>query len=342
MIFSVVYHENKERKEMKKRWLKIAMVIILAGCSSNTNTNESIALNNLAKQFEEDANTALYDLLLDTVEANEYQICSNIEKFGTYIYPTGNVNEIDITPRNWDDGTFTAYTWLEKSIAFEYYEEPDEEADSDTFYIFTDDGSNTKGYMIDGRKDDNDPNQISIYMSKNIFDDNDSEAITNREIMRDNAKKRVYVNVLNNILAYIYDGEPIDPEMKATIQKNEEDENIILLEPKDMNDFNQLYMQGNENGTPLDVDGSDGNLRIDSLMYDLYQIALVLDKNNCISQMIMYDRQTAKYQDQTSSSEGKTIITISKMNQDDIDMDMIRSIYTKVDNGEIPEMDFYS
>lgn len=324
---------------MKKRWLKIAMVIILAGCSSNTNTNESIALNNLAKQFEEDADTALYDLLLDTVEANEYQICSNIEHFGTYISPTGNVSDIDITPRNWDDGTFTAYTWLEESISFEYYEEPGEETDSDTFYIYTDDGSNTKGYTIEGRIDDNDPNQISIYMAKNSFDDNESEAITNRETMRDNAKKRVYFNVLNNILTYIYDGDPIDSEMNATVQKNEEGENTILLEPNDMDAFNQLYMQGNEYGTPLNVDGDS---RIDSLMYDLYQITLVLDKNNCISQVIMHDCQTAKYQDQTSSSEGKIIITISKMNQDDIDMDMIRSIYTKVDNGEIPEMNFYS
>lgn len=342
MIFSVVYHENKERKEMKKRWLKIAMVIILAGCSSNTNTNESIALNNLAKQFEEDANTALYDLLLDTVEANEYQICSNIEKFGTYIYPTGNVNEIDITPQNWDDSTVTVYNWLEESIHFYYTEEADEETGLKTFYLYTDDGSNTKEYTIIGTKDDDDPNQISISTATNSFDKNESEPITNQETMRDNTKKMVYVYVLENILANIYGGEAINPEMKATVQKNEEGENTILLEPNDMDVFNQLYMQGNEHGTPLDVNGSDSNLRIDSLMYDLYQITLVLDKNNCISQVIMHDRQTAKYQDQTSSSEGKIIITISKMNQDDIDMDMIRSIYTKVDNGEIPEMDFYS
>lgn len=327
---------------MKRRWLKIAMVIILAGCSSNTNTNENIALNNLAKQFEEDTRDALYDLVANTVEANEYQICSNVERFGTHISPaavysfTGFVLDINITPQDWDDSMDTDYDWLEESIAYNY----SEETDLGIFHTRMDDGSYMKAYAINAERDDNDPNQIEVstiqYADDMYLDD--PEPIIDREAMEDNAKNSVIGNAFWCIENSIYDGYRIDPiQMKATVQKNEEGENTIVLEPDDMDAFNEIYMQGDEYRTPLDVTGLDTNLKIDSLMYDSYQITLVLDKNNCISQVIQEYHQTAKYWDQISSCEGEMVITISKMNQDDVDKDMIKSIFTKVEDGEITE-----
>lgn len=334
---------------MKSKWFKIVLVILLFGCSACSNNDEKIFIDNLAKQFEENTIDTLQDLVVKTVEANEYQICSKIERSGTFIAPAavysflGLVTDINISPQNWDDSgdsIDTKYNWLKDSMAYQYFENPD----LGTFYTYKDDGSNTKYYQINATRDDNNSNKIWLDLFTSEYDNTYFKPATNQEAMKQNAKKRIIDSVFSNIAYSINNNYGYQDEnkkalfkMKATVQKNEEGENIIILEPEDMDSFNQLYMQGDEYYTPLDVQGLDSTLKIDSLEYDSYQMTLVLDKNNCISQVLFHNCKTAKYQDKVSSSEEETVIKISKMNLNDVDMNMIESIFTMVDNGELTD-----
>ncbi|MBB5183984.1 hypothetical protein HNQ43_000017 [Faecalicoccus acidiformans] len=335
---------------MKNKIIGLLMVLVLAGCATSSNTAVGISsgtsIEDIQTKFEESTYSALSELITNTVETYEYQVCVNTELSGTYILPsaeynsTGGIGEVDLTPKNWDGMQDTKDCWLEDGTAYSYSE------DSSSLYMSVDDGSLSKGYQMNGQKDYNDPNKITVSSFYNTYEEylenSENDPVTDPDEMEQNAKNTVIGNVSSEVNTYLYvNGNYEDLiDFKVTVQETEKGQDAIVLEPKDMDEFNKLYMEDDTFGSPLDVYGVE-DLKIDSLTYDLYQIILVLDDNNCINQVIKHSKQTAAYQDKTTSSDEMITNTFSKMKKDEINTDLVKSFFTMYENGEIGEGDTF-
>lgn len=335
---------------MKNKIIGLLMVLVLAGCATSSNTAVGISsgtsIKDIQTKFEESTYSALSELITNTVETYEYQVCVNTELSGTYILPsaaynsTGGIGEVDLTPKNWDGMQDTKDCWLEDGEAYSYSE------DSYSLYMSVDDGSLSKGYQMNGQKDYNDPNKITVSSFYNTYEEylenSGNDPVTDPDAMEQNAKNTVIGNVSSEVNTYLYvNGNYEDLiDFKVTVQETEKGQDAIVLEPKDMDEFNKLYMEDDTFGSPLDVNGVE-DLKIDSLTYDLYQIILVLDDNNCINQVIKHSKQTAAYQDKTTSSDEMITKTFSKMKKDEINTDLVKSFFTMYENGEIGEGDTF-
>ena len=340
---------------MKKRMISLLMALALTGCATGQgvtpNTGSEItstsSMKTVQASFEEDPDLAVAQLSANTLEANQFQTSIETVYSGSSISPraevdmTGAVIDINITPEN-SNWTSTDYIWMDEGISYRY-------DDSDySLSMDMDDGSMVRQYYMFANKAYDDPNNITISSINNpqFVDENGNEMeieeITDPEIMQSNAKSTA-ARYLREIIShsFILNGDYQNPiEMEVTVQETEDGEDAIVLEPKDMDAFNEKYQEGNETyGSPLEVDGN--GTKIDSFTYDLYQIIIVLNPGNTISQIIEHYKQTASYQDRTTSSDQMITHTVSRMEEDAVNKDVVKSVFTMYENGEIGEGDTF-